>query len=80
MQDIDLQFIFNIILGVTIAGGGWFARQLWDAVAELRRDIHNLEVTLPTRYVPKTEFAEGLKEVKDLLNKVIDKLDGKADK
>lgn len=77
---MDLQTILNIAAGVFIAAAGWFARQIWDAVNELREDIHKIEVELPSHYLRKDEFAEGMKEIKDMLRQIFDKLDNKADK
>jgi len=46
----------------------------------LQQDIKGIEVSLPTNYVQKTEFNSNLKEIKEMLNKIFDKLDDKADK
>ena len=77
---MDLQLMFNIIAGGILSVGGWFARQLWDAVKELRADLHKLEVDLPSNYIRRDEFAEGMKEIKGMLEKIFDKLDDKVDK
>ena len=50
------QSIINSILGGALAALGWFARQIWDAIKELRTDLVRLREELPTRYVPKNEF------------------------
>jgi hypothetical protein len=73
---IEYQGIINLIGGTTLAVIGWFARQIWDAVKELRRDLHNIEVALPRDYVRKDDLAE----IKTLIQKIFDKLDGKVDK
>lgn len=72
--------MINFAGGVVVAAGGWFARQIWDAVKELRRDLHQIEVDLPSHYVKKVEYAADVVEVKTLLQKIFDKLDQKADK
>lgn len=77
---IDAQFLFNAVFGIVIAGVGWFARQIWDAVQTLQRDLHDLEVRLPSNYIRRDEFSDTVKELKEMLGKIIDKLDGKADK
>lgn len=77
---IDLQTWINIIATIAIGVGGWFARSLWEAVAKLKNDLHQLEVDLPSNYIRKDEFADGMKEIKDMLIRITDKLDGKADK
>ena len=77
---MELQSLMNIGVGIVLAGVGWFSRQIWDAVSELRRDIHDIEVELPKTYVRKDEFVDSIKEVKAMLEKIFDKLENKADK
>lgn len=52
----DYQSIINFLLGMGMAVGGWFARQVWEGMKELRSDIKSLEVSMPTTYVNKSEF------------------------
>lgn len=77
---MDTQTIINVALGVILTVSGWFARQLWDAVKELQQDLHRIEVDLPSNYIRRDEFLDGMKEIKDMLSKIFDKLDAKADK
>lgn len=77
---MELQSLLNMGMGVVLAAVGWFSRQIWDAVGELRRDLHEIEVELPKTYVRRDEFAESVKEIKALLEKIFDRLEGKADK
>lgn len=81
---MDTQTLINLALGSLLALVGWLARQLWEAVERLRSDIHDLEVELPSRYVRREEFSDGIKEIKDLCRQIFDKVDSlekrKADK
>lgn len=77
---MELQTIINVLLSFVLAGIGWAARELWGAVKRLREDLQKIEVALPTNYVRKDEFVEGVKEIKTMLEKIFDRLDGKADK
>lgn len=78
------QTLFNIAVGIVLSGVGWFSRQLWDAVKELREDLQQLEIQLPSKYVAKDEFAEAVKDLKSDIRNGFDRLysriDGKADK
>jgi 3-isopropylmalate dehydratase small subunit len=69
---------------MAIGVAGWFARQLWDAVERLKKDVHQIEVDLPSHYVRREEFSESLKEIKDICKQIFDKVDSlekrKADK
>ena len=81
---MDPQSIVNVAAGVILTVMGWFARQLWDAVKELREDLHRLETNLPSTYLRRDEFRDGIKEIKDILNEIFRKIDDikdrKADK
>ena len=77
---MDFQTLINFCAGAAVAVFGWFARELWVAVKDLKEDIHKIEVELPSHYLRKDEFAEAMKEVKEMLGKIFDKLDDKADK
>jgi hypothetical protein len=77
---MDTQAIFNLIGGAAIAVGGWFARELWGAVKELRADLHKLEVELPRGYVLKDDLDKRMEHIEDMFQRIYDKLDHKADK
>lgn len=81
---METQTLINFALGAFLALIGWLARQLWEAVERLKGDIHQLEVDLPSHYVRREEFSEGIKEIKDLCRQIFDKVDSlekrKADK
>jgi len=77
---MDWQNVINIVIGSLLAVGGWFARQLWDAVQKLKSDINRLELTISDNYVKKDDWKDGIKELKEMLGKIFDKLDSKADR
>jgi len=77
---MENQQIINLIIGSVLSVLGWFARQLWDAVQELKRDMKSLEVDLPTHYVRKEELESRLDRLEDMLNRIFEKMDSKADK
>lgn len=78
------QDLINAAFALIMAGGGWFAREVWGAVKELQRNVHQIEVDLPSHYIRRDEFNEGLKEIKDICRQIFDKVDSlekrKADK
>ena len=78
--DMDQQSLINGLFAVVSAGFGWFAREMWAAVKELKSDLAKLKEDLPKEYVPKDDYKEGVREIKDMLNKLFDRLDNKADK
>jgi predicted negative regulator of RcsB-dependent stress response len=77
---MDWQNVINIVIGSLLAVGGWFARQLWDAVQKLKTDMSQLELSISDKYVRKDDFKDGIKELKEMLGKIFDKLDSKQDR
>ena len=77
---MDWQNVINIGIGSLLAIGGWFARQLWDAVQKLKSDMSRLELSISDNYVKKDDWTDGIKELKEMLGKIFDKLDSKADR
>ena len=77
---MENQDLINALLGGGFTVLGWFARELWSAVKELRSDLVELRETLPRNYVVKTEYREDIHEIKAMLIKIWDKLEEKVDK
>jgi len=77
---MDWQNLINLVGGAALAVIGWFARQLWDAVQKLKSDMSSLELSISNNYVKKDDFKDGVKELKEMLGKIFDRLDSKADR
>lgn len=88
---MEWQTIINSALAFVVAAIGWFAREIWDAIKELRKDIKQIETSLPEHYVRKDDFKEAMKEIKqdmkegftkveDMIGLVFKKIDSKQDK
>jgi hypothetical protein len=72
---MDIQTIINLSGGAILAVLGWFARQLWDAVRELQRDLNKIQVNLPEHYVKKEDFNDAMREIRDICRQIFDKID-----
>jgi len=77
---MDAQDIFNVGLGVLLSILGWIARTLWDAVTSLKDDLARLREELAKNYVSKDDFKTLSESIIRKLDRIEDKLDGKADK
>jgi hypothetical protein len=77
---MESQTLINIAGGVTLSIVGWLARELWGAVQSLRADLHKIEVDLPKTYVLRADLDARMKRIEDMLQRIDDKLDAKADK
>jgi len=84
---MDWQHVINLGLGALLSVLGWFARQMWDAVKTLQADQCRLELSISDNYVKKSDLATLKSEIntrfdriEQLIDKVYDKLDNKADR
>lgn len=74
------QDLFNYIAGTLLAILGWVGKTLWDAVQNLKDDLKDIEVDLPSTYVKKTELDSRLQKIETMLDKIFDRLESKVDK
>jgi len=77
---MDSQTIINIATGAALSVMGWFARELWGAVKSLQKELHDMEILMSTHYVTREDYRADMKDVKEMLGKIFDKLDNKVDK
>lgn len=88
---MEWQTLINIGAGSLLAALGWFAREIWDAVKELRRDVRQIEKDLPEIYARRDEMRDSFREVKQdmnngfnrlesMISQIFDRLNDKADK
>ena len=77
---MENQNLINMFLGIGMTVVGWFARELWAAVKELKTDLAKLREDLPKNYVLRDDYREDIRGIKEMLAKIFDKLENKADK
>ena len=77
---MDTQTILNGVFGVASTVLGWFLNEMWSATKELKNDLTKLSNDLPKEYVSKTDFREDIHDIKAMIQKIFDKLDGKVDR
>ena len=77
---MESQSLINALLGIACGLIGWLGREMWSAVKDLQNDISKLSIDLPKNYVVRGNYREDIKGIKDMLAKIFDKLEGKADK
>jgi hypothetical protein len=76
---MDQSIINFILMGISTVLG-WFAREMWAAVKDLKADLAKLREELPKYYVAKDDYRSDMHDIKDMLSKIFDKLENKADK
>ena len=77
---MENQHLINALAGIGMSVLGWFARELWAAVKELKSDLSRLREDLPKTYVARDDYREDIRGIKEMLAKIFDKLENKADK
>lgn len=74
------QQTLNLVMGTALTVLGWFARELWSAVKELKNDLSHLREQLPKTYVSRDDYKSDIRDIKDMVHRIFDKLEEKADK
>ena len=77
---MENQNLINIFLGLGMTVVGWFARELWATVKDLKLDISQVRDQLMREYLTKNDYREDIREIKVMLAKIFEKLESKADK
>jgi hypothetical protein len=73
---MELQFLFNIIVGIAAFFGGWMLNSITRAIERLDADVRSM----PHVYVTKDDYRRDIDELKDICKQIFAKLDNKADK
>jgi hypothetical protein len=68
---MDTQSFINLLAGSALLVSGWFLREMWQAVKELRKDLHDLEVSV----VPRTEFMENIRHIENICSQIFTRID-----
>lgn len=77
---MESQVIFNIAVALAGGLGLWVLNSLTQRLQKAEDKIEMLTNELPKEYVQKLDYKEDMREIKDLLRQIFDKLDNKADK
>jgi len=73
---MDSQVLFNIAVSLAGAMGGWILNSIYRSIERLDTDVR----AMPVNYVSRDDYRSDMREIKDMLGKIFDKLDGKVDK
>jgi len=83
----DYQNLFNIVIGLLSAIGGWWLNAMWSSIKELQamdrelaEKVASIEVLVAGRYVTRDEFNNTLAQVFTKLDRIIDTINKKADR
>jgi hypothetical protein len=73
---MDYQVLFNIAVAIAGFFGGWTLNRIYIAIDRLDGDVR----AMPHNYVSKDDYKADIRDIRDMLGKIFDKLDAKADK
>ena len=73
---VDTQTLINMVIGAAGFLGGWVLNRLAMAIDRLDSDLRKVQI----EYVTKDDYFRDVREIKDMLKLIFDKLDSKADK
>jgi len=81
------QELFNIVVGVAGALGGWWLKVMWESLKDLRdqdgklaEKVSRIEVLVAGTYVSREEFDRAINRLFDKLDHIELKIDAKADR
>jgi hypothetical protein len=72
---MDTQSLLNLLFSSAGLILGWFLRELWAAVKDLKSDLAKLREELPKEYVAKDDYRQDVKELKDMIARLFDILE-----
>ncbi len=73
---MDFQILFNIAISIAGFFGGWTLNRIYIAIDRLDHDVRNM----PHNYVSRDDYKADIRDMRELLGKIFDKLDHKQDK
>ena len=86
-MDAGNQQLFNIVFAVAGALGGWWMKAMWEGLKDLQKadqkmgaELSDLKVLVAGGYVRTEAFDKLSNAIFAKLDRIEDKLDGKADK
>ena len=77
---MDVQYIVDGVIALIGAVFGWLFKIVWDAIKELKEDMKETNRMIHENYVRKDDYRIDMAEIKGMFNRIMDKLEQKADK
>lgn len=80
MAQTEMQFFLNIAFAIAGTLSGWIVHTVWDSQKILRNDLQEIEKQIPQVYARRDDLKDLSREIKEMFNKILDKLEQKQDK
>jgi len=59
---------------------GFFIKTMWERISVLNRRVDNWSTVMPETYVRRDDYRDDIRDIKEMLGKIFDRLEMKADK
>ena len=73
---MDYQVLFNIAVAAAGFFGGWVLNNIYRSLERLDTDVR----AMPLNYVTRDDYRADMRDIKDMLGKIFDRLDNEVDK
>jgi len=73
---MDYQTAFNLAVAIAAAFGGWTLRSITNSLENLQHDHKEMM----NQFVRRDDYRDALERIEQILNRIWDRLDEKADK
>jgi cell fate (sporulation/competence/biofilm development) regulator YmcA (YheA/YmcA/DUF963 family) len=73
---MDNQVLFNVAVALVGFLGGWVLNNVSKSIDRLDVDVR----AMPHMYVNREDYREDMRDIKDMLTKIFDRLEAKQDK
>jgi len=77
---MEWQNFMDAAIAIVSAFFGWLFKIIWDAIKELKDEMKDISTTLHKEYVRKDDYHIEMAKIETMFQRIMDKLDGKADK
>ena len=84
---MDIQTLINAVITLCGVLGGWVLKVIWDVVKELQvadkilvEKVNTIEILIAGSYITKLDFEKLSGAIFLKLDRIMDKIDAKADK
>lgn len=77
---METQSLFNIAVVLSGGLGGWLLKMIMDSIKELRSNVRQIEREMNSDFVRRNDFERAVDDIKNMLTKIFDRLENKADK
>jgi len=77
---MDIQQIFNLGASVIGTAAMWILKVIWDEIKALKEAQDNIQKDMAKQVVLKDDYRADITDIKNMFNRILDKMDTKVDK